>query len=105
MIALLLGFSITASSQVKITAPPDKKVEICKNTEVVASGEKRFRIITSNDSVAYWIRSKFEYDLITRITMDRKKDRHGMFWERSFYFDNEDWSVVVMYLNSKIGRL
>jgi hypothetical protein len=105
MMALLLSLSIVVSAQVKITSPPDKKVEICKQTEVVASGEKKFRIFTSNDSVAYWIRSKFEHTVITRMTYDKKKDRSGPYWERSFYFNNEDWNDVVVYLNSKISRL
>ena len=105
IMALLLGLSVGVSAQVKITAPPEKKVEIGRQTEVVASGEKRFRIITSNDSVAYWIRSKFEHELITRMTYDRKKDRNGTYWERSFYFNNEDWDTIVLYLNSKLSRL
>ena len=105
IMALLLSLSVGVSAQVKITAPPEKMVEIGKQTEVVASGEKKFRIITSNDSVAYWVRSKFEHDLITRMTYDRKKDRNGAYWERSFYFNNEDWNSVVAYLNGKLSKL
>jgi hypothetical protein len=105
MMALLLSLSVGVTAQVKLTSPPDKRVEIAKQTEIMASGEKKFRIITSNDSVAYWVRSKFEYDKITRMTYDRKKDRSGPYWERSFYFNNEDWNDVVVYLNSKLSKL
>jgi hypothetical protein len=103
MIALLLGFCIAANSQ--ITAPPEKKTEIGKLTQIVKSGEKSFRIITSHDSVAYWVRSKFEHTLITRITMDKKKDRSGDYWERSFYFKNESWDDVVNYIKPKLTKL
>jgi len=72
----------------------------------VKSGEKRFRIITSHDSVAYWIRSKFERDwTIEDMNYSQKKDRKGVYWERSFYFKNEDWDKVIGYLKPKLEKL
>jgi hypothetical protein len=38
IMALLLSLSACVNAQVKITAPPPKKVEIGKQTEIVASG-------------------------------------------------------------------
>lgn len=106
--ALLLSLSIGVYSQatMPVGSPPTEKTLIGEQTWVVKSGESRFRFITSHDSVAYWIRSKFEKDnTIQSFTYTQKKDRKGTYWERSFYFKNEEWDRVVEYLKPRLSKL
>jgi len=106
VMAILLGLSTIGLGQMPIGSPPTEETMVGKETYVVKSGEKSFRFITSNDSVAYWIRSRFEKDgTITKFTYIQKKDRYGVYWERSFYFKNEDWDRIVSYLKPKLERL
>lgn len=108
IMALLLSLSIACEAQVTmpIGSPPAEKTLVGKETWVVKSGESSFRFITANDSVAYWIRSRFEKDwTIKSMSYVQKKDRHGTYWERSFYFKNEEWDNVVSYLEPKLRRL
>lgn len=96
------GYSQTPSvvgTGVKITQPPTEKILVADETEVIASGKTSFRIITSNDSIAHKLMRRFENDGMTRFTYTPKKDRHGKYWERTFYFKNESWNIVADYIN------
>jgi len=85
---------------IRITAPPTEKTLVADETEIVASGKTGFRIITSNDTIAKLLMQKFENNGMTRFTYDKKKDRHGSYWQRSFYFKNESWNDVITYVNT-----
>lgn len=86
---------------IRITAPPTEKVLVADETQIVASGKTGFRIITSNDSISHWLMRKFETDGMTKFTYVQKKDRHGSYWERSFYFKNESWNSVILFINNR----
>lgn len=108
MIAMLLAITVAANSQVNmpIGGPPAEKTLVGKSTWVVKSGESKFRIITAHDSMAYWMRSKFEFsNLKPRIVIDPKECIHGRYFERSFYFKNDDWDEVIGYIKPKLARL
>lgn len=110
VLILVIGVSSCGNSQVpkfmgnktvQIECPPSQKVLIADETEVVASGKTSFRIITSNDSIAHFIMRKFENNGMTKFTYTPKKDRHGRYWERTFYFKNEMWDEVANFINTK----
>lgn len=85
-------FSIGAKAQ-----PPATKMLVSKQTWVVKSTPTTFRVITSNDSVA----NKIVFlEGITRFTYLRLEDRYGVYWERSFYFDNKWWNNIVRWIDS-----
>lgn len=89
------------SVNAQVTNPPSEKTLIANETWIVASGKSAFRVITSNDTIAYKIRSKFEESGdITRFTYVQKSDRKGRYWERSFYFKNEMWNSIVLFINN-----
>ena len=105
--ALLLSLSVMACGQtiqtgVKVNAPPVQKTLILDETWIVASGKSSFRIITSNDSVAHKFMAKFENSGMDRFTYVKKNDRKGDYWERSFYFKNECWNIVTLFINNKL---
>ena len=85
---------------VRITQPPTEKILVADETEVVASGKTGFRIITSNDTIAHKLMSKFETNGMTKFTYVQKSDRHGKYWERSFYFKNDSWNAVALFISN-----
>lgn len=85
-------------------SPPSTKMLIADETEVVQSGKNSFRVVTCNDSIAFWVRSKYEYNGIHRITYTYKKHPKGDYWERSFYFNNEHWRDVTNYIIQRTQR-
>ena len=101
MLLSSLTFSYAQVATSKISGPPTEKTLIADETWIVASGKSAFRVITSNDTIAYKVRSKFEQSGdITRFTYVQKTDRLGKYWERSFYFKNEKWNDIVLFINS-----
>jgi len=103
LIGICTLICITSGAQVvtsKVTGPPTEKTLIADETWIVASGKSAFRVITSNDNIAYKIRSTFEQSGdITRFTYVQKSDRKGKYWERSFYFKNKKWNDIVLFIN------
>lgn len=97
---LLVIMTACSHAQVKVSAPPTEKVLVADETEVIASGKTEFRIITSNDSISHYLMRKFENNGMTKFTYVQKSDRHGKYWERSFYFKNESWNAVVLFINN-----
>lgn len=77
------------------------RVLIAKETWYQPSGKSgAFRIITSNDSIAHKIMSKYG-SVMTKFTYTQKKDRAGYYWERSFYFKKEHYDTIALYINNK----
>lgn len=99
--ALLLSLSVVAYTQ-KIDSPPVSKVLVADETWIIASGKTSFRIITSNDTISHRLMAKFENNGMDRFTYVKKSDRHGVYWERSFYFKNECWSMVTLFINNTL---
>ena len=94
LMMLVLASTICYSQS---AAAGTKKTLLADETWLAASGDKHFRIITCNDSIAHKVMSSFEKDM-TRFTYNRKKDRHGDYWERSFYFLNEHYAKIIGYI-------
>lgn len=90
-----------AQVRVKVEVPPAEKVTIAERTTIVASGKNAFRVITSDDSIAHKMTKRFEKNECYRIVYDRKDDRYGSYWERSFYFKNENWNAVIIFVNNR----
>jgi hypothetical protein len=102
LVILMVMMTACTDAQVgRVSSPPSQKELVADETWIVASGKSGFRLISSNDSISHWIRRKFEGDGITKFTYVLKKDRHGQYWERSFYFKNEDWNKVVLFINNR----
>jgi hypothetical protein len=101
LIALIAMTACTNAQVGKLNAPPPQKELVADETWIVASGKSSFRVICSNDSISHWIRRKFENNGITKFTYVLKKDRKGQYWERSFYFKNEEWNMVVLFINNR----
>ena len=95
IILMLLFISVACYAQ-----PPSQKTLVEDETWVVASGKSSFRVITSNDSIAHWFMKKYEKKGIVRFTYVQKRDRKGLYWERSFYFKNEEWNNVVEFIKA-----
>ena len=95
---ITLIFMTLCLSSVAQTAAQKKLIE--DETWIADSGKSSFRIITSNDSIAFYLRRKFENNGITKFTYVQKKDRHGYYWERSFYFRNEDRNRVLLFIRN-----
>jgi len=100
--SLSLGvISQTVQVSEKINYPPVNKVLVAKETWIIASGKTSFRIITSDDSVAHKLVRKFEGNGMTKASYIQKEDRLGYYWERSFYFKNDSWNMVTLFINNK----
>lgn len=96
----LLSLSTLCMAQIKISSPPSEKQLVANETWIVASGRGSFRVITSNDSIAHAFMGRVEQQM-SKFTYIQKKDRHGYYWERCFYFKNEYWDSVVLFINNK----
>ena len=84
-----------------IFAQPKDGVLVADETWFVKSGKTGFRVITCNDSVSCWMIKKFaNTGKANKVTHTVKKDRHGYYWERSFYFKDEEYNDVAIFLNS-----
>lgn len=70
---------------------PSTKTLVADETWVVASGTASFRVICCNDSITKRVLTQ----RFQRVTAARKQDRHGYYWEYSFYFLNSEW--ITMY--------
>ena len=95
MLLIITVLCISVNAQVAT-----QKKLIQDETWIVNSGKSSFRIITSNDSIAHYLRRKFEHNGITKFVYLQKKDRHGYYWERSFYFRNEDRDRVILFIQN-----
>jgi hypothetical protein len=103
----LLVFSLICALSTNINAqkpvlnsPPTERVLVADETEIIASGKSGFRIICSNDSISAKLIRIFQNNGITKLTRTLKKDRRGSYWERSFYFKNESWNNVCVFINN-----
>lgn len=86
--------------QVVVAQPPQTKLLIAQETWVIASGASSFRVITASDSLSHWIMAKYEDSLIVRVSYVQKEDRKGKYWERSFYFKNEDYKEIITFIRN-----
>lgn len=103
LLIMLLSISLSCQGQttkVSVTNPPSEKVLIADETWIVASGKSGFRLIISNDFIAKQVLTKFEGKGITKFTYTQKKDRNGYYWERSYYFKNESWNLVTLFVKN-----
>ncbi len=97
----LLTFALLLVLATGFAQIPTKKTLVLDETWVVASGEKRFRVITSNDSISHWFMQKFEGNALKKYGADWIEDKRsgGFYWQRSFYFLNEDWNTIVAFVD------
>ena len=94
----LMSISMICSSQ-RLMTPPLEKTLVADETWIVMSGKTSFRVITSNDTIAHRIMKRME-NRMTKFTYVQKRDRMGNYWERSFYFKNDEWNYVVLFINN-----
>jgi hypothetical protein len=85
------------------TQAPEKKTLVCDETEVIKSGEKKFRIITTNEEISYKIYNKFKVTILVSYSAYKKHDsrRKDTYWETSYYFENADYTVVMNYIKEE----
>lgn len=72
---------------------------VADETWFVKSGATGFRIVSSNDTISKRMITKFSM-VMTKMTHVAKRDRHGPYWERSFYFKNDEYNIVVLFINN-----
>lgn len=91
----LLWVCITAYSQA-----PEKKTLLVDETEIVKSGDSKFRVITTNDTISHKIMVAYKNTLMLSYSAFKRVDnrRKDTYWEQSFYFDNKDYNRVVAYI-------
>lgn len=97
LICISLNLGLLAQS--KSVIPDDKKL-IADETEVVSSGAKKFRVITSNEEISSLIEKKYKKDKVVSINMVKKLDKHHseIYWEVAYYFLNDDYDDVISYI-------
>ena len=80
---------------------PIKPALLVDETEVSMSGEKSFKIKTSNDSVFSYTTRRYGFR-ISRIgiTQDEDKKHHIKYWQYTLYFKNELWNEVIKDLQT-----
>lgn len=83
---------------------PDKKTLIADETEIVKSGEAKFRIITTNDKIFSLVINKFKDSIMVSYNSYKRVDkrRKDTYWESSFYFNNEDYKAVVTFFKNNL---
>jgi hypothetical protein len=99
LLTIILVFCACLSTKAQI---PRQKTLIYPETWIMASGNSQFRVITSNDSIS---RSVVYLEGIIKFTYLQKEDRHGIYWERSYYFQNKSWNTVVKWVDSLSTKL
>jgi|SRR5688572_20143258 len=102
MLCIVLTLSVAAQKVEVPTAPPEKKALVADETEVVRSGEKKFRIITSNDEISAKMLGKFKPSILVSLNGAKRtvkyKGKPQIYWEYSYYFNNEDYNTVMMFV-------
>jgi len=101
---LLVVCSLSVCAQKIPTAPPDKKVTIADEVELVKSGDKKFRVIISNELTAQKIEAKYRPTILLSYNGYKRqvkyKGKPTIYWEYSYYFNNEDYNTVMAFIQS-----
>jgi hypothetical protein len=83
---------------------PEKKTTVADETEIVKSGDKKFRIITSNDEIASKMVAKFKPTILVSLNSAKRdvkyKGKLQTYWETSYYFLNEDYDKVMAFIKA-----
>lgn len=82
---------------VNIDAPPVKNTSVGYRTKVSAYGKNLFRITTSNDSVGHRILHSHWNGMAKYVI---KRNRIGAVRKRIFYFKNNSWNDLCLFINS-----
>lgn len=72
---------------------PKEKTQISSDTYIQASGEKSFRVITT-DSVYIHDLMQESIGEFQKIVIVTKEDRLGLYYEYSVYFENSMYKIV-----------
>ena len=89
LLLFLFLFAVVVSATCQI---PMQKTLVADETWVMASGQSAFRVITTNDSISQVFRKT---EGVTKVTAYKKEDRHGQYWEISYYFKDRSWNSIV----------
>ena len=104
---IVLTLNVTAQKVVIPISPPEKKVLIVDETEVIKSGDKKFRIITSNDVISEKIVSQFKSTILLSINANERvvkcRGKSEVDWEYSDYFNNEEYNSVIIVISNGDG--
>ncbi len=98
---LLVLLAVVLCSATAFSQKPKDGVLVADETYFVKSGKTGFRIVTSNDSISYKLIAQFaNTGKAHKITHDVREDRFGKYWSRSFYFKNDYYDEVVIFVNT-----
>jgi hypothetical protein len=97
LLFICIALSLNALSQ-----PPEEKTKVIDETQVVKSGKEKFRIITVNEYVSQQLEKRFKSNAMLSINSSKKvnKKKGGIYWETSYYFENEDYNDVIAFLKN-----
>ena len=73
---------------------------IADETEVVKSGDNKFRVVTDNEEISTLIDHKYRDTKVVSINMYKKEDKrhHEVYWQVSYYFNNADYDEVMKFV-------